>query len=726
MNKLMHKWRVITWLEAGLYGLGLASFVWLVFSFTLPVLLGVLLAGTIGAALLLKPWSIDLMQSARLVDRELDVAESSAVLLVQMQDESSMLHKLQQVKVGKMLENYQAKIRIPHHIKRGVVFSLLSVLVGYLIQFGSDSLGTDNIPESTPEVVFTPEDSTQIIPDEISIERLQIEISAPAYTGLEQINTSNPNLEILEGSVVKWQVQMSTPIVGLNLKSGGNEKAFEKINENTYEGTWLAQGSGFYNFEFFRGEERMISDIYKIELLRDAAPEIEVIGLDHHTRFAYDDPKQVRFSALIKDDFAIAEAHIIATVAKGSGESVKFREEQWEFDTPIKGSETSLDLSKEIDLDQMGLTPGDELYFYVQANDNMEPQANVTRTATYFLSIIDTTNIEFSLEGSLGVDLMPDYFRSQRQLIIETEQLIKDKPSLTEYDFNFKSNELGFDQKALRIRYGQFMGEEFESGIMQEDAEGNVIGEEDDPLAAYSHGHDTENEANLVAEEDKQEDLVAKYKDNHEDDEEATFFSVSIKEKLREAMAEMWDAELYLRLYQPEKSLPYQYNALELLKQIKNHARIYVHRIGFDPTPIKEESRLTGDLDEINSQTNAQTLAEQDKYRNIKRSIARMSILIESKEALSPADKLLFERTGNDLAALAIENPGAFLNTLQQLKQLSFDNIPNASLSPVLAVAYQGLIGTLPRQISQPVLSDAKITELKKAFLSQFDKISNE
>jgi hypothetical protein len=62
----------------------------------------------------------------------------------------------------------------------------------------------------------------------------------------------------------------------------------------------------------------------------------------------------------------------------------------------------------------------------------------------------------------MGVDLMPDYFRSQRQLIIDTEKLIADRNKLPQKEFNSTSNDLGFDQKALRLRYGQFMGDETE------------------------------------------------------------------------------------------------------------------------------------------------------------------------------------------------------------------------------------------------------------------------
>ena len=83
-----------------------------------------------------------------------------------------------------------------------------------------------------------------------------------------------------------------------------------------------------------------------------------------------------------------------------------------------------MSLSKKLDLDNMKMKPGDELYFYVEASDLKTPVPNISRSETYFAVIRDTITYEFSVEGTLGVDRMPDYFRSQRQLIIDTEELI--------------------------------------------------------------------------------------------------------------------------------------------------------------------------------------------------------------------------------------------------------------------------------------------------------------
>ena len=73
--------------------------------------------------------------------------------------------------------------------------------------------------------------------------------------------------------------------------------------------------------------------------------------------------------------------------------------------------------------------------------------------------------MEESELATMAVNRMPEYFRSQRQIIIDTEKLIAKRKKLAAKEFNSTSNEIGFDQKVLRLRYGQFMGEEFETNI---------------------------------------------------------------------------------------------------------------------------------------------------------------------------------------------------------------------------------------------------------------------
>jgi hypothetical protein len=98
---------------------------------------------------------------------------------------------------------------------------------------------------------------------------------------------------------------------------------------------------------------------------------------------------------------------------------------------------------------KLGLEPGDELYFYVEALDNKTPLANRARTETFFIALQDTASQQLSVEGGLGVDLMPEYFRSQRQIIIDSEKLLGDRKNISKHEFNSRSNELGYDQKCF-------------------------------------------------------------------------------------------------------------------------------------------------------------------------------------------------------------------------------------------------------------------------------------
>ena len=274
-------------------------------------------------------------------------------------------------------------------------------------------------------------------------------------------------------------------------------------------------------------------------------------------------------------------------------------------------------------------------------------------------------------------------------MIIDTEKLIADRPNISEKDFKFRSNELGFDQKQLRLKYGQFMGDETEmqaAAGQVSNVEGEVDHEEDhghednedDLLDEYSHKHDSENEHNLVAEgdnhehgnEDDVDDPLHDYVHNHSDPEASTLFEKSLKAKLRDALDIMWDAELHLRLYEPEKSLPYQYDALKIIQDIKNSARIYVHRIGFDPPPIKEENRLSGDIGDITNFDKKEVFEYQMPFTSTRETIARLEHLILGGKQFNDQDSALFIEAGNELAPKAISEPMKYLKVLQGLRDL--------------------------------------------------------
>jgi hypothetical protein len=398
--------------------------------------------------------------------------------------------------------------------------------------------------------------------------------------------------------------------------------------------------------------------------------------------------------------------------------------------------------SRLLDLYQLGLQPGDELYFYVEAFDNKLPHANRARTETYFITLQDTSSIASALEASLGVHLMPEYFRSQRQIIIDSEKLLKDKKHLGRPTFNSKSNELAYDQKILRLRYGEFLGEEFESGIGPQNSNRGENETNDEAIEKkFGHDHDRGHESHQPEESvakkshshDEAKSLTGaklspleEFVHAHDGDEEATFFVQSIKAKLKAALTIMWDAELYLRLYQPEKSLPYQYKALKLLKEISHESRVYVHRTGFDPPPIKEDKRLTGDLSEISNSTSEQKAEEKQTFPAIRAALSAIEPLVDGDTiVISESAKKVLANAGQELARLELNQPGRYLNALSMLNRILQNQIQVSDLRSTLLIVRSSMWKALPPQSAAPGASSETPHQLTLEFLRSFEKMQH-
>ena len=691
------RWQLYAWLKV--IGFAMAPLIVLcgleIKFWILPIVFVALLIVSI---LLLKPFKIGLTQVVKFIDTRFIEAEYSAALLLKKDVELSNIGRLQKEKIAQRFQKRSQTLQPPVSFKSLVILLFCCLLIGFGLQYfgiGLRTMTEFQHNQIKPSVKFTAADSTSVENDTPAIANAAVDIRYPNYTGIGSFRSDKMDIEVLENSQVHWTVDFDQKIDSVILefqshsyKMKGDKQRFEigkKINEPVV-----------YNFRYFDslGNE-YISDLHGISVFEDENPVIEIENLDQFTSFNFSDEKKLQFSSRIKDDFGIDEAYIIATVSKGSGESVKFREERIEFQQSINSGAKSQEIFQEIDMDRLNMEPGDELYFYVEALDLKEPIANVTRSETYFAEIKDTVKMDYMESSGMGVDLLPDYFRSQRQLIIDTEKLINEKPEISRKEFESRSNNLGFDQKTLRLKYGQFMGDEAEGSLASENAE-SLDGEED-LLAAYSHRHDSDNEHNLVEEhehghKEEEEDPLEKYVHNHEDPEESTLFAKSLKTQLRQAINQMWDAELQLRIYEPKASLEYQYRALELIQNIKNSSRIYVHRIGFDPPPLKEDKRLTGELKDVGSYQTTQDYEQDLIFEGIRKAIAELGKLQESKsDKLSERSKEIFNEAGIELAREAIEKPGQFLGTLKALKKLSGGQLEGFNLQEIQHALWEAL-----------------------------------
>jgi hypothetical protein len=320
---------------------------------------------------------------------------------------------------------------------------------------------------------------------------------------------------------------------------------------------WKAQESIFWRW---RGKR------YNLRVLADQAPLVSISAPRDMLQVLGATATSATITISARDDYAIKRASMHMTLARGSGENIRFSDRE----VPIPGGPNGRERnwSRQWSLAELGMEPGDDLYFFVRATDNAEP-AHTTTSPTYTLRLPGPV-AEEDESTALPILVKPENLRSQRQIIIDTEQLLADvkaKRGMTPATLRSRSEAIAGDQAMLRRRYGQFLGEE-----------SSLFGDEEHKEEGGKH------------------DVVAEYGHAHDQAENATLFDDATKKILRRALVAMWDAEKALRAITPSSALQPEYKALAAIKELQQADRIYLHKTAFAPPPLKEELRMTGDV----------------------------------------------------------------------------------------------------------------------------------
>jgi hypothetical protein len=707
-----------------------------------PVAIVVSIAAAAGACMVrliqLRFFHIDLHSMVRYVNRQLPQLQESGDLLLRGSDDLTLLEQLQQQRTARQFAALHDTVRLPHQLQRAALALIAGTLIATALMFVFDRAPGDVADVKT--ATTTGSAIAQQLP--ASVRQLDLQLSPPGYTQLvEKMEHAFP-IAAPEGSIASWSIAFSAPVRDARLIFDGRDTLVLQASGDKHEARRKLEASGFYQVMWHTTDgEQKHSDFYPVQLRKDAAPVLKIDNLDQFVQMEAAPNLTVHLKASLTDDYGLAGAHIIATVSKGSGEGIKFREERLRFDTPARITGKKLSASRQIDLIKLGLDPGDELYYYIEAFDNKTPNPNRARTETYFIAVKDTTEVTTSVDPGLGVDLMPEYFRSQRQIIIDSEKLLKEKNRISREQFNTRSNDLAHDEKVLRLRYGEFLGEEFETSIGPSAGPDEPVDNETDIIKQYGHQHDTDEEHAARAEaptrqgeqhghdhkaaNDKDEDPSKAYLHAHDSEEEATFFTQSIRAKLKAAVTIMWDAELHLRLYTPEKSLPYQYRALKLLKEISQDSRIYVHRTGFDPPPLKEDKRLTGDLTEAkNSLANTHAVGK-EQYPAIRRALSWMEDAMRGDSSTAAVQDLM-QQAGRELSGAAIRQPGRYLKALSLLHAVIEEEIPKSEQKEAFVIIRAAFYQVLPANAPHPTGRARTTHPLDDAFLKNYDALPKE
>ena len=384
---------------------------------------------------------------------------------------------------------------------------------------------------------------------------LLVRVVPPQYTGMAPAASAPRDLQVPQNSRVEWC-----------LKNGQGQAETIELSD----GQALAAGAGCARWSatesvFWRWRGAR----YNLRVTPDVAPQITVSKPAEMVQVLAQGAASAAISVAVRDDYRVERATLHLTLARGSGENIRFTDR--EMPLPASNDPRVRSWSKQWALTDLGMEAGDELYFFVRATDNA-PRPQMVQSATYTLRLPGPPAAEDEESSALPTLVKPENLRSQRQIIIDTEQLLADTKArkLAAAVVRERSEAIASDQAQLRRRYGQFLGEE-----------STLFGGDD---------HGDEHQAGA------KQDVVAEFGHAHDQAENATMFDDATKKVLRRALAAMWDAEKALRAITPRVALAPEHKALEAIKELQQADRIYLHKTAFAPPPIKEEIRMTGDV----------------------------------------------------------------------------------------------------------------------------------
>lgn len=605
-----------------------------------------------------RTWQISLNDVARHLNERFLELEESAQLFLKSENELSLLQKFQVEKISRVVPLHYSFRKQLSAVLYGMVLIIVAIGVNVYLPVMILKNAVDPLVNGIKHY------KEKRLPE---VERISVHISPPTYTKRAKRLQNQFSIKAELGSAISWKIKTTSLVNKMRLIF--NDKEVLDLNSAKQFVKVIGQ-SGFYQLEL----DGKRSDLYPIEVIPDLPVKIKIINPKPHTTIDVGQVPKVKLSALLQDDYEIDNAHISATLSSGKGEGVSFTEKKITFEADFK-SKKSLVLNKILDLTSLGMKPGDELYFFIEATDS---RGQASRSDVYLISISDPAELMSMAGMTNGVDLVPEYFRSQRQIIIDTEKLLKERGTIGEDEFKNRSNTLGMDQKLLRLRYGKFLGEESESGT------------------GGDHDHEEGEEHEEIAFGDVKA-LMDQYAHKHDIAEDATFFEPALKAQLKAVLNEMWSSELRLRTYKPIDALPFEYKALRLLKDLQQKSRAYVAKTTIKKAKLKMEKRLTGDLDQVEAPTQQRSFEGNDTNNEELRLL--LAVLEKRKEGKSFAfgDRELLRAGEKQFIAAAVNHPSSFLGPLKSLRKLSTSTtVSKGDVSTVQKAIIQLLRGEEP------------------------------
>ncbi|WP_299941077.1 hypothetical protein [uncultured Microbulbifer sp.] len=624
MNVVRRRWQLAAlrpylWLGTGLSllaGLGVFLFDWP--QWLLPAWLGIVMA----ALLLDRSWRPTRAYLCCQLDRQCPPLQDSSQLLWQRESDLSPVQQLQRNRIHKEL---QQLLQIPNKTPpgpprlRSPLAHALGACLGLLLFILGDTIFATNetgIAEQKTAISTT---------EKLSIVHAETRIQPPAYTGLAP-SRQTLQVDAPEQAQVQWHIEFNTAVDGLEMLAETENFAFipeGEVPSKQWQLQRTVNKADFYQLSVqISSTRKLLPEIHNIQVKKDSAPEFAFEAPSLRVDTLYGSTKGIPVKVMMNDDYQVHSADLLITLASGTGENLRFREERialTSLQSPppttnptTNGKEVHYDFT--LPIDQFSMEAGDELYWYLEARDNREPSANVAKSQHFILRWPQEEIFGLSDSAGMAIKVLPEYFRSQRQLIIDTEALLAEREQLQQEAFRTRSEGLAYEQNLLRMRYGRFLGEEDSEAEHTERGDEQHSGEEEAGHGDAHHhseqgeykSHNREAAAPFLQGDSHFEQakrIAASAGHLHDNSEHATLFDPQTKELLRNALNAMWSSWRDLSVIEPQASLPHQHRALRYIKEVQQASRIYLQRVGFEAPPLDESRRLSGEREAVVPET---------------------------------------------------------------------------------------------------------------------------
>jgi len=565
---------------------------------------------------------------ARRLDAALPAMDDSAALLFDGAPALSAVQRLQQARLQARLADADVDLR-PAWPRQAfaasvsaAVLLLALALAGPRAPAGGGAAGAP--PRSAAAAPAT------------AVAEVRLAIEPPAYTRLPPRSEPALDAKAPEGARLRWRLRFDPQPRAAALAFHDGSRVELARDGDAWTGERRLGASALYRIALDGAPPVADDRLHRLDAIADRAPEVRVIRPDRTLTLLEDGQAHWELAFEAEDDYGLGKAELQVTLAQGGGENVTFKEQTIALaptslapsaapSAPASqakgegGPPVAARYDHRLDLAALGLSAGDDVIVRIAVADNREPAPNVTRSASFILRWPPPASSESAgLEG-IAQKTLPAYFRSQRQIIIDTEALLAERAQLDEARFLARSDAIGVDQKILRLRYGQFLGEEAETPAQHapggddhdHDADGREAAQtQADALHAMHEAREAP--ARGPAKFGDAGDVAAEYGHVHDIAEAATLLDPDTKATLKSALAEMWQAELHLRQGDPDQALPYERRALEFVKQVQQATRIYLARVGLELPAPDEARRLSGERKDLTDRRGALAAAASD------------------------------------------------------------------------------------------------------------------